>query len=280
LSQRTKRLKKFRFKRAYFAFPYLVVSVAFVIVPIVLLLVTAFIRDGSFSFANFGAFFTDETLPAILGRSFAIAGMTTALCLVLAYPLALILANSRFNKTAILVMLFILPMWINSLLRTYAMRAIFDISGIYNDWIRITLAKAYDFFPFMLLPLYTVLVSMDKAYTEAATDLGANAFKSFLKVTLPLSVPGIVSGFLMVFMPSLSMFAIVDIAAENPDKMLLFGHLIHDYFESSHANLNRMGAASSVILLSFILITMFLANKLTGGKKMQSGRGGVVGGAL
>jgi len=255
-----------RFKRTYFAFPYLLISLVFVIVPLGILLVRSFIRDGSFSLANFIEFFTDGDLWWVMGRSFLIGAVTTVLCLLLAYPLAMILANSKINKTAILVLLFILPMWINSLLRTYAIKSVFELLDITNDYARITIAMVYDFFPFMLLPIYTVLVNMDKAYGEASRDLGAGAVKTFLKVMLPLSLSGIMSGILMVFMPAISTFSISKLVAGGTS--FLFGELINDYFEKGMYNI---GSAYAFILLLMILVTMFIANKLTGQTQTRGG---------
>jgi len=261
--------KKLRFKRAYFAFPYMLINAVFVVVPLAILIGRAFMRDGSFSFGNFIEFFTDSRLPATLGRSFLIAGLTAIFCLILAYPLAIILSNSKINKTAILVLLFVLPMWINSLLRTYAIRSVFELLRINGSYTRAVIAMVYDFFPFMLLPIYTVLVNMDRAYGEASQDLGAGNLKTFLKVTLPLSVSGIMSGILMVFIPALSTFAISDIVTEP--KLFIFGKFIDEVFETSSESLHNLGAAYSFIFLAFILVTMLAANKLTG--KNETGAG-------
>jgi spermidine/putrescine transport system permease protein len=257
----------------------MVICLIFVIVPIGVLIINAFTRNGRFSFGNFIQFFTDSTMLDVFGRSFFIAGMTTLLCLIVAYPLAMILANSKINKLAILVLLFVLPMWINSLLRTYAMKVIFDdFLGLRNDYLRVIIAMAYDFFPLMLLPLYTVMVSMDKSYSEAASDLGANSFMVFLKVTLPLSLPGIMSGAIMVFMPSLSNFAITRIVAISPHNVFLLGNLIHGYFvQTGEQDLLNMGAVYSLVLLAIVMITMTITSKITG-KKLPKGRtGGLLG---
>jgi spermidine/putrescine transport system permease protein len=146
------------------------------------------------------------------------------------------------------------------------MKVIFDdVFGLRNDYVRVIVAMSYDFFPLMLLPLYTVMVSMDKSYAEAATDLGANSFMVFLKVTLPLSIPGIMSGVLMVFMPTLSNFAITNIVALSPHRMYLLGNLIYGHFiKTGEQGLINLGATYSLVLLAMIMIAMTIANKVAG----------------
>ena len=161
-------------------------------------------------------------------------------------------------------MLFVLPMWINSLLRIYAVKLIFeDMLG--RGFGLVLLGMVYDFFPFMLMPLYTILANMDHSYIEAAEDLGASPLKNFLTVILPLSVPGIISGVLMVFMPTVSTFAVSDILG-NPDTYM-FGNLINYNMEKGYYNL---GSAYSIVMLALIGITTLIANRITavrGGKK-------------
>jgi len=253
-------IKKFTIRRQHFAFPYFFLSALFVIIPLIILLVYAF-RDsgGAFSLSNFTKFFTEPTVRNAMGRSLLLALATTAVCLALTYPVALVLANSKFNKTLILVLLFILPMYINSLLRTLALKSVFDMIGLSDVFTRLVIAHVYDFFPFMLLPIYTVLVNMDKSYLEASSDLGGSAIKTFSKVTLPLSVPGIISGVLMVFMPTVSMFAIRDIVADS-DRWSMFGNSIERKFK--YEETYGEGAAYAVILLAMVLITMLVAGRL------------------
>lgn len=260
--------KKFTFKRHYFAFPYFFLSALFVVVPLFVLFIYAFRgAEGSFTFGNFGSFFQKEILREML-RSLLVALTTTAFCLVIAYPVALILSNSKYNKTMILVLLFILPMYINSLLRTLALKSVFDLIKFDNVFMRIVIAHVYDFFPFMLLPIYTVLVNMDKSYLEAANDLGGGNVKTFLKITLPLSVPGIISGVLMVFMPTVSMFAIRDIVADS-NAWRLFGNEIDAMFrnESTYG----LGSAYAMILLVMVMITMVVAGRLNANRQKKVG---------
>ncbi len=258
--------RKLAFKRHYFAFPYFFLSAVFVVIPLIILFVYAFRgADGGFTFSNFGSFFQADVLSK-LGNSLLVALATTAVCLILAYPIALILANSKFNKSMILVLLFILPMYINSMLRTYALKSVYDMVGMKNAFLKIVVAHVYDFFPFMLLPIYTVLVNMDKSYLEASTDLGANPLRTFARVTLPLSVPGIVSGILMVFMPTVSTFAIRDIVEKK--EFVLFGNAISDKFDS---RLYGAGAAYAMILLAMVMVTMLVSSRLSARRQRLAG---------
>lgn len=267
------RLRKIRgIKRSTFAMPYLALSVIFVVVPLVIMLYYAFTDlNGGITFENFANFFNSGGKLFILFRSFAVALVTTLVCLVLAYPLALALSSSTLDKKAILVMLFVMPMWINSLLRTYAVKivlAIFDVSNVGPAaWLPVTIGLVYDFFPFMLLPLYTSLSGLDRSLIEAAQDLGASPVKTLFEVRLPLSVPGIVSGVLMVFMPTVSTFAISDILGSLDTYM--FGNIIDLWFRDRSGW--NVGAAYSFILLALIAVTVFVANKITKGQNETGG---------
>lgn len=264
--------RKLRFSRKYFAMPYAVLSVIFVVIPLMILLYYALTNEqGGFTLGNFVKFFTKIDIIKRMLFSLLIALITTVVCFLLAYPVALILSNSKINKSAILVMMFILPMWINSLLRTYAIKNLLDLINFDNAYVAVTIGMVYDFFPFMLLPLYTILNNMDKSYIEASTDLGASPVKTFFKVILPLSVPGIVSGALMVFMPTVSTFAISKILGSTDTYM--FGNIIEDAFKNSDKNGWHTGSAYAFILLILIGITMLIANKLTKGKSQPTGGG-------
>ena len=255
-------------KRTAFAMPYLALSIIFVVVPLFIMLYYAFTDlDGGFTFDNFVHFFSRPHIMAVVGKSFLVALITTVACFLLAYPLALALASSALNKKFILVMLFIMPMWINSLLRTYAMKIVLYILGVTNAWTAVTVGLVYDFFPFMLMPLYSVLSGMDKSVIEASQDLGASPVKTLFKVRLPLSLPGIVSGVLMVFMPTVSTFAISDILGDT--STYLFGNVIDQWFRNSGGW--HIGSAYSFILLALIAVTVLIANRLTKGKKEVGG---------
>lgn len=249
-------------KRTAFSVPYLALSVVFVVVPLFIMVYYAFTDlDGNISIDNFVHFFVRPNIIKVMGRSFLVALITTVLCFLLAYPVALALSSSTLNKNAVLVMMFILPMWINSLLRTYAMKIVLKILDVTNPWVAVTTGMVYDFFPFMLMPLYSILSGMDKNLIEASKDLGASPIRTLFTVQLPLSLPGIVSGVLMVFMPTVSTFAISDILG-NTDTYL-FGNVIDQWFRNSGGW--HIGSAYSLILLVLIAVTVFIANKVTKG---------------
>ena len=256
-------MKKFKFKKEHFAFPYTIVSIVFVIVPLLIIMFYAFTDKytGKFTLNNF-SLFAEASMWKIMGISFLMAFLTTIICLLLAYPLAMALCRIKSNKTFIIVMMFVLPMWINSLLRIYAVKLLFnEFLSIDKGFFLSLIGMVYDFFPFMLLPIYTSLSQMNKSYFEASNDLGANAFKTFTKVQLPLSAPGITSGILMVFMPAVSTFAINDILGSS--QYWLFGNEIYFWFQKS---LYNIGSALAFVMLLLILLSVFVSsaiNKIT-----------------
>ena len=265
---------KIKFHRGYLAFPYMAVSVIFVIVPLVLILIYAF-RDanGNFTFENF-AKLSDVTTWLTMARSLIIALATTVGCLLFAYPTAVALTKIKASKRTVILMFFVMPMWINSLLRIYAVKLFFgDVMGIERGFWLTLIGMIYDFFPFMLLPIYTVLADMDKGLFEAGSDLGANPVENFLKVKLPLSVPGIVSGILMVFMPTVSSFAVYDILGKDGGTASfmngkLFGNIVYSYFEKGYYN---SGSTLALILLALIVLSTLVSNMLTKGKTLKQG---------
>ena len=254
-----KKRKKFQFKKQTFALPYTLISIVFVVVPLLILIFYAFTDKytGQFTLNNF-VFFTETSMWQTMGISFLMAICTTLVCFLLAYPLALALCKVKTNKTFILVMLFVLPMWINSLLRIYAVKLLFgDYLHLEKGFLLSLIGMVYDFFPFMLLPIYTILSNMFEGYMEASFDLGANNFKTFMKVKFPLSMPGILSGILMVFMPTVSTFAINDILGSS--QYWLFGNEIYFWFQKS---LYNIGSALAFVMLLLILISVFISNAL------------------
>lgn len=256
-------------KRSAFALPYLALSIVFVIVPLFIMLYYAFTdgATGAFTGANFAHFFSRPNIVAVMGKSFLVALLTTVFCFILAYPLALALCSKALNNKAILVMLFVLPMWINSLLRTYAVKIVLYMLEVSNAWVAVTVGMVYDFFPFMLLPLYSVLSGMDNTLIEASYDLGASPLTTLVKVRLPLSLPGIISGVLMVFMPTVSTFAISDVLGDTSTYM--FGNIINQWFANSGGW--NIGSAYSFILLALIAVTVVIANKLGKGRTEVGG---------
>lgn len=257
------RSRKFRFKRSYFAYPYIAINIIFVIVPLAILLGYAFVgRDGTFSFENFAYFFSHGENIGTMFFSMGVAALTTVICLLFAYPLAMCLANSRINKSAILVLLFVLPMWVNSLLRTYALQnLLIDLFGMQRGFGAALIGLVYDFFPFMLLPLYTTLANMDASLVEAGHDLGAGGWATFFKIRLPLSVPGIMSGVLMVFMPTMSTFSVTEMMGNANTYMI--GSMINDFVTGGNWG---DSAVFSFVLLVLVAGTMALANLFSKGK--------------
>lgn len=255
-------------KKSTWALPYTVFLVLFVALPLLMIVLHSFTSPdtGRFSFENFLKFFkTPEDIKTFL-YSIQVAIFTTVICLVLAYPAAWILSNSTYNKSSITVMLFILPMWINMLIRTLATVALFDFFSFPLGEGALYFGMVYNFLPFMIYPIYNSLSKIDKSYIAAAQDLGANPTQVMLKVTLPLSMPGVVSGILMVFMPTISTFAVAELLTLN--KIKLFGTTIQENINNGFWN---YGATLALIMLLIIGFTSLLeknddsANREKGG---------------
>ncbi len=250
-------------KRSSWALPYFIFLVMFVVLPLLLVLVYA-LQDGSghFTLANVTKFFTDSDALNTFAVSIEVAIETTLLCILIGYPAAWILANKDLNRSAVTIVLFIMPMWINALMRTLATAELFNVFGISLGKGTLLYGMVYDYLPFMIYPIYNVLNKMDKSYAEAAQDLGATPWKVFWKVIVPLSMPGVASGVLMVFMPTVSTFAISEFLTNN--KIKLFGTIIQENINSSMWN---YGAALSLIMLIIIGLTSFMQ----GGRKEAEG---------
>lgn len=245
------------FSRKTLSIPYGVFLLLFIIIPLLLIVIYAFSNgDGGFSFQNFGSFFTNSEAVTALLYSIYIAVITTVICLIIAFPVAWILSNPKYNSSSVLIVLFILPMWMNFLLRTLAIREMFFFMNMHLGEGTTVLGMVYNFLPFMVLPIYTTLLKIDKSYIEAATDLGATPLQVLTRVTIPLSVPGIMSGVLMVFMPSISTFVISDLLSVG--RIQLLGNLINLNFTTGN-NWNY-GSAISLILLVLIGITMLVSD--------------------
>ncbi len=238
-------------KRSYWSLPYLIFMVVFVVLPLLLIVLYAF-QDGSghFTFANISRFFTDSDSLSTFALSIEVAIENTLICVLLGYPAAWILSNKKLNRSAVTVMLFIMPMWINALMRTLATAELFNVLGITLGKGTLLFGMVYDYIPFMIYPIYNTLMKMDNSYAEAAEDLGANPWTVFWKVTVPLSMPGVMSGVLMVFMPTVSTFAISEFLTNN--KIKLFGTIIQENINSSMWN---YGSALALIMLIIIGIT-------------------------
>ena len=242
--------------RRTWAWPYVLFLVLFVVLPLLLIVYYAFTDNaGSFTLMNFVKFFHTSEAVNTLIYSLAIAMITTIVCLLLGYPAAYIMARAEFKTPAVMAMLFILPMWINFLLRTIATVELFNIFGLPLGEGALIFGMCYDYLPFMIYPIYNTLQKMDNSLIEAAEDLGANKREVFTKVILPLSVPGIYSGIVMVFMPTVSTFAIAELLTHN--KITLFGSLIQRSFGEGGIAMWNYGAALSLIMLLIIALTSF-----------------------
>lgn len=252
---------KLRFNRSKLCLPYAVFLILFVIAPLLVIVYYSFTNgQGQFSFDNFTGFFTNTNTIGTLLYSFALAIVTTLVCLVIAYPTAYFLARSGFKKQYVLLMLFIMPMWINFTLRITALKELLTaIEGniSYFPFLNSVLGMTYDFLPFMILPLYTCFLKLDKNLLEAASDLGANKFLVFLRVTLPLSVPGIVSGITMVFLPSMTNYVVLDMLYNST---YIMGSLIGSYFSAYDWN---NGSMISLILLIIIFFVTLVTNRFS-----------------
>ncbi len=237
-------------------------------------------RAGNFTFDNIGATFSPDHMEA-LGLSLLLAFVSTAVCFILALPMAMILSNSRHGKTGMVIFIFILPMWMNFLLRTMAWQVLLEREGVINSILHalglpgqhlintpaaIVLGMVYDFLPFMILPIYNAACKIDNRLIEAAYDLGADKGTVYRKVIFPLLVPGIVSGVTMVFIPALTTFVISNMLGGG--KINLIGNIIEQEFTVS-SNW-YLGSGMSLVMMVFIIITMLLFGKFdkSGGESL------------
>lgn len=271
-------------RRSWLALPYVFWMLVFTVVPLFILLYLSFtIKNGPatvFSLANFGRLFEPIYLKVVL-RSLFLAAISTVLCLVIGYPVALLLAGKGFRKKNTLILLLVLPMWMNFLLRTYAWLTLLERKGLintllvglglrpldllYNDF-AVTLGMVYNFIPFMILPIYSVMSKLDRSLVEAAEDLGANPLAVFWRVTFPLSLPGVISGTTMVFMPAVTTFVISRLLGGG--QYTLIGNLIEQQFLT--VGDWNFGSAISVLLILVILVSMAFTS---GYEKEQEGGG-------
>ncbi len=260
-----KRRFRFGFSRKQLCIPYGLFLVMFVIFPLFLVVYYAFTdKNGAFTFANFASFFTDTTKISTLLISVLVSLVVTVICLLIAYPVAYILSKMKKRIAFVLLLLFIMPMWINFVLRAMAMKELLNLIGIPLGSFANIIGLTYDYLPFMILPLYSTLIKMDKSYEEAAADLGANKFKVFVNITLPLSMQGIISGAMMVFLPVMSCYVITD-AFSGSTGFTVIGKLIAWCFLGENGAMTNVngGATISLIMLVILFVTMFA----TGGFK-------------
>lgn len=251
------------------AAPYLIWMAGFILIPLGLIIYYGLTdRDGIFTLANVTSIGTPEHQKA-LWLSLWLSLVSTAVCLALAYPLAMILRNRGVGRGSFIVFIFILPMWMNFLLRTLAWQTLLEKTGVINSILNflhlpslniintpyaIILGMVYNFLPFMVLPIYNALAKIDGNLINAARDLGANPLQVFMKITLPLSIPGIISGITMVFIPALTTFVISKLLGGS--KILLIGNVIEEEF--TQASNWHLGSGLSIVLMLFIIVNMLL----------------------
>ena len=263
-----------RLRRNLIAAPYSIWMIGFIIIPLIFVVFYGLTNDNfNFTLANIASI-TDPVHLKSFWKAFYLAFISTIVCILLAYPIALIFRNSKTNKSSLIVYLFILPMWMNGLLRIYAWLTLIERKGvinlilsaiglpsinIVNTEIAIVLGMVYDFLPFMILPLYNSLSKIKEDTLNGARDLGANELQVFIKIIFPLSIPGMVSGITMVFIPALTTVAISYMLGGG--LYLLIGNVIEQEFLTT-ANWH-LGSGISLVLIIFIFIVMGVTNKFT-----------------
>jgi len=276
-------------KLSFFAFPYVVWMALFVVAPILMVVVYAFSSaDGGATLENFTRM---GTYAVVFGRSFKLAIIATVICVAIGYPVSYMMAKEgpRFQRVA--MVLIMLPMWMNFLLRTYSWMTLLENNGLLNQLFQkigiialynsifgtdlqffrmintqgaVVLGMVYNYLPFMILPIYSVIVKLDHSLLEAARDLGANSFHVFQRVILPLSLPGVLSGITMVFVPSVSTFAISTMLGGGTE--LLLGDLIERQFLGGAYN-PQLGAAISLVMMIIVVICMVVMNRFGEGEE-------------
>ena len=264
-------------KNKSLAFPYLVWMTVFIAVPLLIVVYFAFTtKSGAFTLENITALGDYTT---VFARSLLLAAIATVICLVLAFPVGYWLSRLPVSSQRMMQMLVILPMWMNFLLRTYAWMSLLENNGLINKFLglfgigpfnmintsgAVVLGMVYNYLPFMVLPIYSVLVKMDNSLVEAARDLGANTTYVFRKVIFPLSLPGVLSGVTMVFVPAVSTFAISKMLGGGTQLML--GDLIEMLFMGSAYNPN-LGAAVSIVMMLIVVVCMWVMNRFGEGEE-------------
>ena len=276
-------------KLSFLSIPYVIWMALFVVAPIVMVVIYAFSSaDGGFTLANFARM---GTYTVVFTRSFKLALIATAICLAIGYPVSYMMSKEgpRFQRLA--MVLIMLPMWMNFLLRTYSWMAILENNGLLNQLFQkiglitlynnifgtdltffrmintqgaVVLGMVYNYLPFMILPIYSVIVKLDNSLIEAARDLGASTFNVFRRVILPLSLPGVLSGITMVFVPSVSTFAISKMLGGGTE--MLLGDLIEQQFLGGAYN-PQLGAAISLVMMIIVVICMAVMNRFGEGEE-------------
>ena len=268
-------------KAKHFAYPYVGWMAVFVVAPIILVIIYAFTTsDGAPTLMNFSAM---GSYTPVFIRSFWLSALSTVVCIIIGYPVAYILSREGLRMQRIMIMLIMLPMWMNFLLRTYAWMSILENTGLLNRLLgliglpplriintqaAVVIGMVYNFLPFMILPIYSVIVKIDRSLIEAAQDLGANTAGVFRKVIFPLSLPGVLSGVTMVFVPGVSTFVISQLLGGG--KAMLLGDLIELQFLGAAYN-PQLGSAISLVMMIIVIAFMYVMNRFGEGEEMAVG---------
>ena len=276
-------------KLSFLSIPYVVWMALFVVAPIIMVVIYAFSSgDGGFTLSNFSNM---GTYAVVFTRSFRLAAIATLICLLIGYPVSYMMSKEDPSFQRLAMILIMLPMWINFLLRTYSWMSILENNGLLNRFFQaiglidlyngifgtsleffpmlntpgaVVLGMVYNYLPFMILPIYSVIIKLDYSLIEAARDLGANSFHVFRRVILPLSFPGILSGITMVFVPSVSTFAISKMLGGGTELML--GDLIEQQFLGGAYN-PHLGAAISLVMMIIVVVCMVVMNRFGEGEE-------------
>ena len=258
-------MKRVVFDRKHLAIPYVIYLILFVVMPLLVVIYYGFTDgNGNLSFDNFIHFFSNTKTIGTLVYSLIIAILVTMICLLMAYPVAYILAKGEYARHHAFLMVFVLPMWVNFTLRITALKEILTLlegNLAYHPFMNTIICMVYDFLPFMIMPLFNSLTKLDNSLIEASNDLGGNDIQTFLRVILPLSVPGIISGVTMVFLPAMTNYVVLDMVYNST---YIMGSLIGSYFSSYDWN---NGSIISAILLMFIGLFTVFTSKLAAEKQ-------------
>ena len=265
-------LRHMNFK-ASLCIPYALFMILFILAPILLILFYAFTnQNGQFTFENFQTIFSNSSNFKVIGMSIIVGILNTIVCLLIGYPIAYFLASSKYNKNKILVYLFLIPMWINFVIRTIATRDMLSWIGISSEnhaLLSTVIGMVYNYLPFAILPLYNQMLKLDQSQIEAARDLGANTPQVFFKTILPMTVPGVISAILMTFMPTMSSYVIADKLGGG--KVTLIGNLIANQFSSTAQNSYNVGSVLAIIMLLMIGITTLISTIANDKKPVKRG---------
>ncbi len=253
---------KLRFQRKHLCIPYFIFLILFVIIPILLIVYYAFTdSNGFFTFDALVNFFSSTNKLNVLLVSLLFGVLNTVICLIIGYPIAYILANKKYNSNYVIVMLFVMPMWINFVLRTGATRDVLSwigLSGGEHPYLATMIGLVYNYLPFVILPLYSTMLKLDRSQIEAAIDLGCNRYQVFTKSIFPQSIPGVISAAMMVFMPTMSSYVIPDVLSEG--KVILFGNSI--YLNYSNYQWGD-GSFMALIMLLIVVISMLVTRNFS-----------------